>query len=283
LLGSGPALALLASRALVAWAGSWRRAASDGTWPGFLFAAWFFGLLVATPNYHPYARLTLPLVASFWLGAGWFAAWFFRDESETKVLVETSNGGEAPPACPIVASEGRWRPTLAFAGFALALVLAAPRLGDADVPAWRDRSDLRRGALALFETAYADLMKNSSMSRPGAVFLTYGEPAVYLALSDDARFATWDELVLAPTGEVPRRPAEQAVFLITGPHAEHDAAFQQALQPGQVPRLELVAARSFAPSDVLLLDQKDPRQVVGGRSAERMELRCYRVFFSAKD
>ncbi|MFO0868531.1 MAG: glycosyltransferase family 39 protein [Pirellulales bacterium] len=270
LMSSAATLTLLTAVVLLRWLVSWRRGAANqgerSRWepnrlgPGCLLAAWFVGLLVATPNYHPYARLTLPFLAATWLGAGWCLASWLKNSAEK------SDGNH---------DDDPWHSWIALA--ACVVALASPRIWETGVPAWEDRTGLRRAAYELLDAAEASLSADERAQSPAAVLLTYGEPAVYLALSNDPRLLSGEQFVLAPVGEVPRRPAERPLFLLTGPHAARDDSFQRAVSSTVSPRLELVARATFHPSAVLRLDQEDPRHMAGDRAAVRYELTCYRL------
>ena len=53
-------------------------AAVDPALGFWLTAAWFLGLLLATPFYYPYSRLYLPLAAAVWLGAAAGLGWWLE-------------------------------------------------------------------------------------------------------------------------------------------------------------------------------------------------------------
>lgn len=57
--------------------------------------AWFVGLLFATPFYHPYARLFLPLLASIWLAAAGGVSWWL--ESNVSVARQARAPGISQP------------------------------------------------------------------------------------------------------------------------------------------------------------------------------------------
>lgn len=272
-----PCLAILPLASTIA---SWRRSGRRPTWPECFLAAWLVGLSCATPNYHPYARLTLPWLAACWIAAGWSISIIvdaFGQESPPRLLQEFASLVEQRPRSAATAS---------VALFVVMSAFVAPQLRIIGVPAWRDRADLRRASHALYETAIETLaaaptsQPGRPSSAPTAIFLTYGEPAVYDALSRDERFHDWERLALAPIADIPTRDLDAPVFVITGPHSRHDSRLEQLLNPNSAEssvRLELVACQKFAPSDVVWLDLEDPRQYSGARDQRQMELRCYRV------
>ena len=235
------------------------------TWGTCITAAWVGGLFVATPNYTPYARLALPLVAALWLVAG-------------ALLARASSG----PGHSILSMR---------AGIVLAVVwmavvaVRAPTLLQRGMPAWRDRTDLRRAASLLVDRALATTHTQTrtldgpgtrlpvGTTRPQAVFLTYGEPAVYYLLSRESRFRDPAGFGIAPTGDVPRaNAADCPVFLIAGPHAGQDEAMTSAAN-----RLQLVAEATFQLSDLPLLDLRDARTLDPSASARSATLHCYQL------
>jgi hypothetical protein len=116
-------------------------------------------------------------------------------------------------------------------------------------------------------------MANASAESPRAVFLTYGEPAVFHLLTQDARFRGPTKLAIAPTGDIPRAVTLNCpVFLIAGPHAGDDAPLRAAAD-----RLTLVAEEMFQLSDLPLLDLRDARQLDRSAPARSAFLRCYRL------
>lgn len=265
-LGGSFPLLLAAAGAAVAWTlltpEQTLARLPQGAWPVCLLAAWLLGLAVATPGYHPYARLTLPLLAAAWLGAGWLCS---------RVLAWIAEHSEQ-------ASLNGCRAAAILAGLAClaTTAFAWPRFVATGVPAWQDRTTLRRSAEELFQEVYEQLQQEARASRPEAVFLTYGEPAAYYALSRLDSFQNFDELALIPAGGVPRETIDRPLLFVTGPHSLTDDDVLQAAQRPDSPRLELIGRKSFHPSDILLLDQADPRSLDRLRPAP-MELRCYRV------
>lgn len=271
LLGSFPSLLLLGSVAIAIALLSLRNEKSQSslrTWAKFLWAAWFLGLFVATPFYHPYARLTLPLLAAAWLGAGWLFA---------QLVPKFSLSAESQHA---EVSTNLRRERLLLIALAstcvIVLGLSWPRLIATGLPSLRDRGSLGRASIELFREVYSQVQRDSREPRPEAVFLTYGEPAVYFALSLDDTIQYWDELALAPAGHLPEERLDRPLFLVTGPHSEKDEALHEAIARTESPRYELVASQAFRPSDILLLDLFDPR-TLDRKSLPELEIRCYRA------
>jgi hypothetical protein len=272
IFGTFPALLVAAAIWLMLVTRTVWRSPGQLTWGTCLLIAWTVGLFVATPNYTPYARLSLPLVAALWLVAGDLLA---------RMAASAPLRQPAPDASRPRAPRPRWA--------AVALRFAVPVLWVASftagwsplwqqgIPAWCDRTDLRRVSSRLVDRvlmdANDDIMANASAESPRAVFLTYGEPAVFHLLTQDARFRGPTKLAIAPTGDIPRAVTLNCpVFLIAGPHAGDDAPLRAAAN-----RLTLVAEEIFQLSDLPLLDLRDARQLDRSAPARSAFLRCYRL------
>src|SRR5687767_4160118 len=158
-----------------------------------LLAAWWAGLLVATPCYWPYPRLVLPWMLASWLGAS--LCW---EQALLRMNRERNLAG-AP-----------W--WLGLSGIALMLAAVGlfgwPWLGSGVESAIWDRPSYPRIAAAIRET------------HPGGerAIYTCGEPALLFQLR-----AAGEPLV-APVREIPDEPVtigDRAIptLLILGPHA----------------------------------------------------------------
>ena len=129
--------------------------------------AWIVGLCVATPFYHPYPRLILPLMMAIWLGIGLLAQLVFN--------AEPLHGSDAADQRSIKRERLGW-------GFAVCLVgcfLIRCRIGTANV--WQDRSDLASRIEAVIPRIQQQTI---GAGYPGDEAIVYvrGEPAVVFAL-----------------------------------------------------------------------------------------------------
>jgi len=285
-------------------------------WGTTLLVAWTAGLLVATPNYTPYARLALPLVAALWLVAGDLLARCAAELAAETTAPSTSTAptsstafststAPTPSATPTISTSstttaasdspiaslvavtrrlelGVLVRVAVLAVWLLVVAICGSRLWYQGMPAWRDRTDLRRAASRLVDRVLADSRDARSAvvsDAPQAVFLTYGEPAVFYLLAREPRFRVPTRLGIAPTGDIPRTLVVSCpVFLITGPHAGEDAPLRAAAD-----RLTLIAEETFQLSDLPLLDLRDARTLPRAPASRSAVLRCYRLVTKNRD
>lgn len=109
--------------------------------------AWFAGMLLTTPMYSPFPRLSLPLLASVWLAAGAGIAWWIEG-----VLNVDRRGGRFVATWT---SRILRRITMVLVGFAVGLAwLQGWQLNPSRV--WSSRTSLRDAAWEVAETVVAD-------------------------------------------------------------------------------------------------------------------------------
>lgn len=235
-----------------------------------LLAAWWGGMLVATPCYWPYPRLLVPWLAVAWLGTAAFVAelteWFFA----------------APGAKPTAPAARRLMNALCgVSGFAM---LAAIGLAQFCRPAAELQTSLARNRLAIKHAATymrADLdswrapdESPGSAAAPRVVYVL-GEPALFFQLS-----AAGESLV-RPVQEIVTTPAALhgrplPTFLAIGPHAERDPAFTMSWAAAEK-QLSLVAVYRFKPSPIVWLDSHDPRRRLNAALQTESEIRLYQI------
>jgi hypothetical protein len=196
-----------------------------------LLAVWFGGLLVVTPLYSPYVRLTLPWLIAAAIGAALNLA--------------------APLADWEVPEMVRWSEKWRFV--AIASVLGGVCL----VPWLFFRRDFDFGwPLEGREVQRIARLIHEERAEAVRVVYVFGEPAMYFQLR-----AAAEELV-APVENVPERAREiegRAVptFLVAGPHAMRDPSFVEQL--GRAAKWKLIKEWRYRPSVLVWLDLSDPR------------------------
>jgi dolichyl-phosphate-mannose-protein mannosyltransferase len=214
---------------------------------GWMTAAWFCGLLVAVPLYHPYPRLSLP-----WLVPCWIAA-----AAGVNSLVRASSARH----------HGKAHDTIKHGGLAAIIILgvsvavmSAPDRGapmwPARFPAWQDRSELKeiaRRILADAERSVAELPPSKDPDFD-AVFYVYGEPAIFFHLESLAD-ETSLRFISQPAGNLDLiRPgatdSSVATFLITGMHVRSDS--EEFLTVTR--DLQSIATYNYTPSLLVRLD-----------------------------
>ncbi|MGE0758897.1 MAG: ArnT family glycosyltransferase [Pirellulaceae bacterium] len=223
----------------------------------WLLISWFACLLVLTPFYTPYLRLTLPL-----LGASWLASGLWLD-SVAGALVHVSRDG----------SDGRGTGAR-LAGTLVVWVLSVAGVFVATRPpgpvTWReDRRGLERiAAEILATTRESPSSGRPASSDPGPVFYVYGEPALVFHL----RALGAPAVVPVATLELEPARSEHGfvpTFLVAGLHAQQDPDFQAALAQ-VIERFDSVTSYPYRPSLLVQLDH-------GGPEHTDSEVTLYRV------
>lgn len=200
-----------------------------------LLAAWWLGLLLTTPCYTAYARLTLPFTLAAYLAAPFFGV----SSQETADLVVARRQFSA-----------LWRvlSRLAVVAIFAGLTVLLPRT---KVPTSRDR----RG---LYEIAHK-IRQAADPNAPRLVYV-YGEPALFFQLR-----AAGEELV-GPVQDIPAGAAviegkTMPTFFVVGPNTQHDADFQRNWAMASR-KWKLVQSFDYQPSPLVWLDLNDPRREV---------------------
>lgn len=111
--------------------------------------AWFAGMLLTTPLYHPYPRLSLPLLAATWLAASGGLAWWME------ATINSGRKGEERKAA-MQATPGK-RMLSVLVVVALALTLTRTDTDMIKRPSiWQDRTSLRDAAWQMAEVVLQD-------------------------------------------------------------------------------------------------------------------------------
>ena len=220
-----------------------------------MLAAWWLGLLVATPCYWPYSRLLLPWLLACYLGVA-----IFLDE-----VMLRWNAASVPQN-----RLERWQ--LPVVG-GIALCSAAVLTWNT----WPTRESLltharqRRGlidvAAALQEGMERAIAETGQRKEPAdRVVYILGEPALLFQL------ASRGEQNAIPVQEFPAASASREseplpTFLVTGPHFEQDITSEKRLAlTGK--HWEFVSEHEYSPSWLVWLDLHDPRQAAGGPASQ---------------
>lgn len=232
---------------------------SLGWW---MAAAWFTGLLVATPLYHPYPRLALPWVMSCWvLGSAMIAR--VVDWCAATALPRESGRSKRTRAAVV---------TLLFGAVAAAAVWLGPPWFPPRGTAWQDRGGMRRIARSILADAKATVatLGPSGRADVDAVFYVYAEPALFFQLEAAAPHADLHFVSSPATSLELRDPVEVAVFLVTGPHAHREGSERHPA----VQEYSLVARYDYRPSDLVRLDEVPAADLArsGGRPEESVRL-----------
>lgn len=207
----------------------------------WLLAAWLVGLTLTTPLYVPYPRLTLTWLLAIWLGAGlMFSQWLHPRPSPEYVRISES----------LRPSYGKfsWLILLVFMG---AFVWTARPVALHSPTAWQPHT----GLVEIADEIKREADAQTNGGRTGYVVYVYAEPALLfqLRLAGVTHVLPVAHLNFA-LPDAP--PLGVRAFVVTGPHADRSAEFQEQFD-GAKPQLTLVQTWDYAPSDVVLLDNRE--------------------------
>lgn len=202
----------------------------------WLLAAWFCGLLLATPLYHPYPRLTIPWMISAWLGTAALVGWLeSRAGCSLCELLSRSGKLRTQPA--------RIMGGVTFVGVALLVILIARPWS---VDAWQPRN----GLASISRQLLADLRQEHANSDEAILYI-YAEPGLFFNLKAEGHQLTGP---VADFQFLDSLPPQMPVYLIAGPHAERDPEFVKQFDQAQ-DRLDLVQSYEYDPSLLVRLNQ----------------------------
>ena len=252
------ALAAAAGIGLTVWNG-WRHAEAvprDVALAGWLLAAWWLGLLVSTPLYVPYPRLTLPWMVACWLGAGAAAGWVSAN-------LKSAGARRFAILCVLTGGAslvgGLWLRPAPAAAF----------------PGWQPRTAMAEVAPDIVRDACRDARLDPGTQRHELAVYVYGEPALLFQL----RLAGLEHVVpvmhlafARPDAGPPQLPT----FVAVGPHALQTYGFQDQFAAGRQ-RLRHVGTYRFQPSDLVRLDNPVQETSRGKRTPGDQQIDLYRV------
>ncbi|MEZ6130436.1 MAG: glycosyltransferase family 39 protein [Planctomycetaceae bacterium] len=113
-----------------------------------IVVAWFGGMLVTTPTYSPYPRLSLPLIASIWLAASGGLAWWME------ATMNVARRGDSTDAVARPSFAKRLVTMLVMVAFVLTIsgagALQRPYI-------WQDRTSLRDASWHLADAVVKDV------------------------------------------------------------------------------------------------------------------------------
>lgn len=259
--------------------------ASNRRLAGWMLAAWFVSLLLTTPLYRPYVRLTLPWLIAAWLasGAGLAAllTWLRR---EVLAPGPSADGSPSRTGNPDEAAARATRATPNVPRDRALLVVAAVLLVGSLV--WRASSLVERGTVVwqsrtgLLQVAeqVAALTREQARSNSGdgtVVVYVYAEPALLfqLRLAGVPLVAPVTTLTFAGP-DAQRLPFP--TYLAAGPHALRDPRFHEQLAE-VAGHLVPVETFGYQPSDLVLLDEYSPGELSPAHGRPAAEVRLYRV------
>lgn len=239
----------------------------------WMLLAWFVGLLLVTPLYRPYPRLTLPWLISSWLAAGAAVvslaarlriSLMRRTSTGQPTAVSEQDAPPAPSALPCRKARGR-SPLIAWScGLAgLLVVLCAQLQLQPESPlarsmsAWQPRTGFQQISGELLTAASGEILHSGSPTSGPVCMAVYviGEPGLFYQLSRRG-----DEVaaLIHPLGNLQfaapdQQPLPIPLFAVLGPHALRDPGVRSQLDQF-APRLQQVGEFSYQPSDLVELN-----------------------------
>lgn len=200
-----------------------------------LVAAWWVGLLVATPCYWPYPRLVLPWLLATWLGTA--LCW--------QTVLTSAERDWRPKRV------SQWLGLLILTAWMISMCLIGSQLpASPEVYPGKDRCSYQKIA--------AEIQSRLPSTLSRAIYI-YGEPALFFQLKAAG------EPFVGPVQDIPAEAVtaeglEMPMYLVVGPHARRDPQFQSEW-PAARSRWELVTSFEYQPSAIVWLDLFDPRKV----------------------
>lgn len=216
-----------------------------GRLAGWMLAAWIGALTLTTPLYMPYPRLMLPWVVGLWMAFGLLLALTVDSEAPAR----NENGKFKCQGLP-------WWFLFTIVFTVLGAQLFSHERGPI-VPAWEPRTGLASIAGEAVSEMCREARLDPEVDRDKFIIYVYGEPALLfqLRLAGAANVLPVAHFEFAK----PQAAATQVpTFVIAGPHADRSPQFAKQLEAAR-PRLQLVRSFDYAPSDLVLLDNRDAR------------------------
>ena len=203
----------------------------------WLLTAWFCGLLLATPLYYPYPRLTIPWMMSAWLGTAAVAGWL-EQRCAGSLFGFGSVKNKLEPQIT------RFIPGISVVLLVLILVVCSKPWS---VAAWKPRN----GLAVVSQQVLSDIQAGPISSPSEYILYTYAEPGLFFNLQAQGHQLT------APVADfqfLESLPPQVPVYLIAGPHAARDSEFQKKFEQVRN-RFDLVKTYEYVPSLLVRLNQ----------------------------
>lgn len=246
--------------------------------------AWFAGMLLTTPLYYPYARLSLPLLMSIWIAAAAGVGWWIEANLS---MARRSPVAPAPSGLQLFAT--RLVALMAFMAVAISLMLSnqfdAGRI-------YSDRTSLRQAAAEIAIRCAADARSRGTSHTPletedqnqslsieqlratRMVIYAFAEPAVLFHLNEMGVIAR-PVSHLNLTSPIASESATPA-YLVVGPYAKRTPGFWESWLEQQM-NFKYVAETTFFPSPVVLLDLFTPAWIQRHEEAAEQRLEVYGI------
>ena len=242
---------------------------TDQTLAGWLLAAWFCGLLLATPLYKPYPRLMFPWLMASWLGTSALIGFWFR---RTKSTVSKSDQSSV--------FSRTWFATLvgiaSLIVVTISVVASFERISSKGIPGWQDRTALESISqqVIAFSAEAAKSQKRDSAVKVPFIIYVLAEPGLVFHL-------TSNEIVAYPVRNLesvlpkPNEPVVPTFLLMSLKDAENPQ-FPQHWERYHS-HFKNIATFDYSPSHLVLLNEFHPRQLRQKPQPMTSQLRLLRL------
>ncbi len=254
--GSGASLGSVALFGVVGLFYRWYCSPQFDEHPSRLFEAmlvtWWGGLILSTPLYSPYARLSLPWLVSTWLLVGVLASMLSHMIIHLRMTVELSLVFVAgvcliSPALGLVMVAGRPETHFSLREFG-------------HLPAWSDRTGQRKATGQIIhelDMGRRDMRPSEVPGFDAAVYVI-GEPALFCHLSEASQTSEMNLVVKPGANLLVAAPGPPLpTFIITGSHASATEV-EAVIAAGQ---MELIWEQRVLVSDLVALDSASLKQL----------------------
>lgn len=202
-----------------------------------LLAAWYGGLTVSTPFYHPYPRLVFPWLFAIWLGLG-LGQELWKQRSLSKGLA-------APAKLPWAPSRLEWCLVVLLA------LNAAGRSASGTAHAWQDRSSLENVSDKITKIIREQAHTQGPVIDALIVYV-WGEPGMVYGLRANGAANVMPVTSLSFVGD--RQPVP--VYCVFGKQAHDSPVFPE--QKRIIDRCQLIEAFPIHPSHLVVMDERNP-------------------------
>ncbi|MFN0198808.1 MAG: ArnT family glycosyltransferase [Planctomycetaceae bacterium] len=236
----------------------------------WLLSSWCVGLLVATPLYHPYPRLILPLLIACWLGVGAYIGDLLEPFRMVIHDYHLPGGKKTVLGQPIVAVLLVWL----FVAFIGLVFMGEIR----PFPGWQSRLSMEEVTSGIASEILNGTVSRETVPVPApdrAVVYVWGAPAVVFHLKSNgwplvAPVADWGFLEPNPAA------AKLPTFFVAGSQFAKSDELQQELERHRS-SLERVREYYFTPSELVAFDDRPPTSFRTADPPERQSIVLYRV------
>ena len=276
--------------------------------------AWFLGMVLTTPLYQPFPRLSLPMLGAIWIASAAGVAWWIeatvnvarraevvKESAKTRFMKRSVSGMAFGALLITVMSSGGldspriWqdRTSLQNASYHLAqVVLEDARINYAEQPAEPKSSivdqiispdsgnddgeeiSTAERLSALIAPQFNEQLPLADATNPSCVVFAFGEPAVLLHLNRAG-------LAAGPVANIPQTAKSfqgqtYPTYFVMGPNALRTPGFMNSWAAAQH-RFRHIKDVHFAPSEVTLLNLFTPQWVSQHVESRVQKLEVYRL------